>query len=96
MAKTPEGIVQTYAQEQLKAKGCLVRKIGYESRRGCPDLIVMIPGGRIVFLEMKKDEKTKADPHQAREHKRMQAVGVDVRVIGSKEQADKLIEELWS
>lgn len=43
MAKTPEGIIQTYAQEQLKKRGCLVRKISYEGRRGCPDLIVFVP-----------------------------------------------------
>lgn len=40
---TPEGKIQTYAQEQLKKRGCLVRKISYEGRRGCPDLLVLVP-----------------------------------------------------
>lgn len=43
MAKTPEGEVVEYAKKQLKAKGCLVRKISYEMRRGCPDLLVLVP-----------------------------------------------------
>lgn len=113
-AKTPEGRVQKYCMDQLKAKGCLVRKIGYEMRRGCPDLLVLVPerheirgaksgnnGRRVVsepqtlFLEIKKDEKTKPDPHQQREHSRMRAVGADVRTIGSKAQVDELVKELF-
>ncbi len=105
MAKTPEGIIQTYAQEQLKKRGCLVRKISYEGRRGCPDLIVYVPPENfidvyktpchILFLEIKKDEQTKPDPHQQREHERMRAVGADVRTIGSKAQIDALVKELF-
>lgn len=104
MAKTPEGIIQTYAQEQLKKRGCLVRKISYEGRRGCPDLLVLVPefhfrsivvGPRTLLLEIKKDEQTKPDPHQQREHERMRVVGADVRTIGSKAQVDALIGELF-
>ena len=110
MAKTPEGNIQTYAQEQLKKRGCLVRKISYEGRRGCPDLLVLVPAREIsidgyyvdrvleaetLFLEIKKDEQTKPDPHQQREHERMRAVGADVRVIGSKAQIDELVKELF-
>ena len=43
MAKTPEGEIVDYIKKQLKARGCLVRKIGYEMRRGCPDLIAFVP-----------------------------------------------------
>ena len=104
---TPEGRVQSYAQEQLKKRGCLVRKISYEGRRGCPDLLVLVhdrgmhckTGATldpcVLFLEIKKDEQTKPDPHQQREHERMRAVGADVRVIGSKAQVDSLIGELF-
>ncbi len=110
MAKTPEGEVVEYAKKQLKAKGCLVRKISYEMRRGCPDLLVLVPthiyqydldgwpvfqDASTIFLEIKKDEQTKPDPHQQREHARMVAVGADVRTIGSKAQVDELIKELW-
>lgn len=107
MTKTPEGIIQTYAQEQLKKRGCLVRKISYEGRRGCPDLLVLVPSqwfwsddrepidAKTLFLEIKKDEQTKPDPHQQREHERMRAVGADVRTIGSKAQINSLVKELF-
>ena len=98
---TPEGKIQYYAMAKLKAKGCLVRKISYEGRRGCPDLLVLVPyrglfrPGTTIFLEIKKEEQTKPEPHQQREHARMVAAGADVRTIGSKAQVDELVKELW-
>lgn len=105
---TPEGLVQKYCMEQLKRHGCLVRKISYEGRRGCPDLLVLVPErwqlkrmevtgepAKTLFLEIKKDEQTKPDPHQQREHERIRQHGGDVRVIGSKEQVDSLLLELF-
>lgn len=101
---TPEGLVQKYCMEQLKKRGCLVRKISYEGRRGCPDLLVLAPERdteddyfwpEVLFIEIKKDEQTKPDPHQQREHERMRAVGADVRTVGSKAKVDALITELF-
>lgn len=104
MANTPEGVIQEYGRKRLTEKGCLVRKISYEARRGCPDQLVLVParwfglcsdGPFALFLEYKKDENIEPEPHQLREHERMRAVGADVRVIGSKEQVDSLIQELF-
>lgn len=104
MAKTPEGVIQAYATAKLKDRGCLVRKIGYEGRRGCPDHLVLVPEfpfrsiiltPRVVFIEYKATEDTQPEEHQLREHARMRAVGADVRVIGSKRQVDELIGELF-
>lgn len=103
MAKTPEGAVVEYGRKRLVEKGCLVRKISYEGRRGCPDQLVLVPdnlwchcsGTNVIFIEYKKDENTEPEPHQLREHERMRAVGADVRVIGSKAEVDKLIKELF-
>lgn len=102
---TPEGAIQKYGQDQLKKRGCLVRKISYEGRRGCPDMLVLVPArgnwwtnwavAKTLFIEFKKDENTEPEPHQLREHARMAAVGADVRVIGSKHQIDSLIKELF-
>ena len=100
MAKTPEGVIQEYGRKRLTEKGCLVRKISYEARRGCPDQLVLVPGRlkywpATIFIEYKKAEDIEPEEHQLREHRRMQKCGADVRVIGSKEQVDALIEELF-
>lgn len=91
---TPEGRIQAYAMAEFKKLGGLVRKIRYEGRNGCPDLLVILPGGLVAFVEVKKDERTGPDPHQAREHERMRQRGAIVRTIGSKEQVNELVAEL--
>lgn len=106
MAKTPEGDIVEYAKKHLKERGCLCRKISYEMRRGCPDMLVLVPSraGKsiwepkmpaVIFIEFKKDENTEPEPHQLREHERMRACGADVRVIGTRRQVDELVTELF-
>lgn len=55
----------------------------------------VILGAGVLFIEYKKAENIEPEPHQLREHERMRSVGADVRVIGSKEQVDALIQELF-
>jgi len=55
----------------------------------------VILGAGVLFLEFKKDVNAAPDPHQEREHRRMRKRGADVRTIGSKEQVDALIQELF-
>lgn len=93
---TPEGKVQAYAKAELEKLGALVRKIRYEGRNGCPDLLALLPGGVVWFVEVKKDEATGPDPHQAREHERMRKRGTNVFTIGSKSQVDSLIANYYS
>ena len=93
---TPEGKIQKYAKERFEALGGLVRKLSYENRVGAPDLLVILPNGIIWFVEVKKDENTKPDPHQLREHERMRKRGANVFVVGSFNQVDDLIANYYS
>lgn len=93
---TPEGKIQKYAKERFEAIGGLVRKLSYENRVGAPDLLVILPGGIVWFVEVKKDENTKPDPHQLREHERMRKRGANVFVVGSYKQVDDLIANYHS
>ncbi|HCY2339604.1 TPA: VRR-NUC domain-containing protein [Escherichia coli] len=94
--RTPEGKIQKYAKDRFEAIGGLVRKIVYEGRNGAPDLLVILPDGIIWFVEVKKDENTKPDPHQLREHERMRRRGANVFVVGSFKQIDDLIANYYS
>ncbi|HBC7767061.1 TPA: VRR-NUC domain-containing protein [Escherichia coli] len=93
---TKEGRVQKYAKERFEAIGGLVRKLSYENRRAAMDLLVVLPGGIIWFVEIKKDENTKPDPHQLREHERFRKRGANVFVVGSFKQVDTLIANYYS
>ena len=95
--------IERYLCEKVKALGGEVRKVEWIGRRGAPDRLVMLPGvfmlkhgrdhvtaGRTIWVELKAPGK-KAEPHQLREHKRMQALGQRVEVIDSFEGVDNLL-----
>ena len=101
-----EATIEKYLVEQVKAVGGEVRKVKWIGRNGAPDRVVMLPSltpkvaasawycnppmGVAIWVELKAPGKT-AEPHQLREHKRMQAVGQTVVVIDSLEGVDELL-----
>ncbi len=56
MAKTPEGGIVAYGRKRLTEKGCLVRKISYEMRRGCPDHLVLVSERKLFNENATGDE----------------------------------------
>lgn len=92
-----ESEIEKYLVKRVKELGGEVRKVKWIGRRGAPDRLVMLPhivNGCItagtVWVELKATGK-KAEPHQLREHKRMQAMGQYVVVVDSKEGVDALL-----
>ena len=55
-------------------------------RRSVPDRIITLPGGRIIFVELKAPGK-KPSRLQKRDHERRREMGCDVRVIDTLEDA---------
>jgi len=49
--------------------------------------------GAVLLIELKAPGKP-PEPHQVREHQRLRAAGLDVRVIDSLEGVDQLMKEL--
>jgi hypothetical protein len=86
-----ESQIEAYLVKQVKQLGGEVRKIQFIGRRGAPDRLVMMPrAGRSAWVELKATGKV-AEPHQMREHKRMQAMGQRVVVIDSIDGVDALL-----
>lgn len=72
---------------RVKKLGGLCEKFTSPSARSVPDRIVTMPGGVIIFVELKATGK-KPTELQERDHARRRALGCDVRVINTKEGAD--------
>ncbi|MED5019317.1 VRR-NUC domain-containing protein [Paenibacillus chibensis] len=87
-----EQVVEFYLRDQVKAAGGTAYKWTSPGNSGVPDRIVILPGGRIVFVELKKPGG-KPTKLQLVQHKRLRALGCDVRVIDSKESVDAFIGE---
>ena len=60
---------------------------------GVPDRIVMLPGGRMGFVELKAPGK-KPRPIQARRIHQMQAMGFKVFVVDGMEQIASVLDEI--
>lgn len=72
---------------RVKALGGKCEKFTSPGRRAVPDRIVLLPGGRVVFVELKAPNK-KPTALQLLDHVERRALGFDVRVIDSLEAAN--------
>ena len=71
---------------RVKQIGGMAEKFTSPAKRSVPDRIVTLPGGGIVFVELKAPGK-KPTELQLRDHEKRRALGCDVRVIDNMEDA---------
>ena len=86
-----EDDVESYLTSEIKKQGGEIRKLAWLGRKGAPDRLVFFRG--VHFVELKRPGR-KADPHQAREHRRMVKHGANVYVIDTKEKVDEFIKAI--
>lgn len=83
MAYIRESSIEKHLVAEVKKAGGIAYKFISPGRRAVPDRLVLLPGGRVVFVECKApDEKPR--PEQLREHERLRAMGFSVVVLDSK------------
>ncbi|EIA5146033.1 VRR-NUC domain-containing protein [Salmonella enterica] len=83
MAYERENLIEKHLVAEVKKAGGMAYKFISPGHRSVPDRIVLLPGGRIVFVECKAPGKApRAD--QVREHERLRALGFTVVVLDSK------------
>lgn len=63
--------------------------------RGMPDRMVLLPGGRIIWVELKTDTGH-LEPIQQVRHRELEKAGQIVKVVWCVAEADSLIEEIKS
>jgi len=73
--------------ERVKKLGGLCEKFVSPGRRSVPDRIVTLPGGKVVFVEVKAPGK-KPTELQERDHARRRVLGCRVVVIDSMDAAN--------
>ncbi|WP_433583989.1 VRR-NUC domain-containing protein [Paenibacillus amylolyticus] len=88
-----ENQIESYLRQKVKDLGGIAYKFVSPGNSGVPDRMVLLPEGRTVFVELKAPGK-KPTKLQLMQHKRMQALGHEVRVVDSREQVDAWLQEL--
>ena len=82
-----EKTIEAALVRRVKERGGLCEKFTSPGRRSVPDRIVTLPGGRIVFVELKAPGFFPTEL-QRRDHARRRALGCEVFVIRSIESAN--------
>lgn len=84
--------VESYLKKRVKEAGGRTIKLGNFS--GIPDRLVLLPEGRVYFIELKAPGK-KARPLQLKRCRELKRLGFKAMVIDRKEDIDKwIIEEV--
>ena len=77
----------------VERMGGKCRKWNCPGCTGVPDRIVLLPGGRVVFVELKKPGG-RLSPRQELMHGELRGLGCDVRVLWNPEQVDAFLREV--
>ena len=77
----------------VKARGGICPKLVCPGMDGMPDRIVLIPGGRMAFVEVKAPGK-EPRPLQTHRHQQLRALGFPVFVLDDPEKVPWILEEV--
>lgn len=81
---------------EVKRRGGVAKKLQWVGSAGAPDRIVLAPGPRIAFVELKRpDGAGRVSKLQARELRLLRRMGFDARVVSSDEEADQFLLEFF-
>lgn len=89
-----ESEIDRWLGRQLRGMGCLYYKWVSPGCIGVPDRIVIIPGGRILFLEL-KTENGVLSAGQNFQIQRITKMGALAVVIHGMREASALVEAIW-
>lgn len=88
-----ESKIENYLKKQVELIGGKAYKFVSPGVAGVPDRIVLLPGGRIFFIELKAPDKKlkKLQEYRAKELRNLE---FEVRVVDSMVKVDLFIEEV--
>ncbi len=90
-----EKIIEQCLVKAVKKQDGMCPKFVSPGMNGMPDRIVLMPGGRIAFAEVKAPGR-KPRPLQLRRHEQLRRLGFEVFVLDDPEQINSLLFETSS
>lgn len=88
-----ESKIERFFIKECKKKGWLPLKFVSPSMSGLPDRMVLLPGGKVSFVELKA-EGEKPRPLQTAVHRIFAGLGFHVYVIDSKSGVEAYVNEI--
>lgn len=90
-----ESQIEAYLRNRVRKIGGAAFKFVSPGHAGVPDRLVCLPGGKVIFVELKAPGK-KPTLLQLNCHRKLRNLGLQVWVVDSKTEVDRFIEEVMS
>lgn len=87
-----EKTLEAYFVHRVEWAGGIAEKTVSPGGRGYFDRVCVFPGGRVVFVELKRPKRSNTSAHQRTRHERYISLGAEVAVVRSLADVDRLIE----
>jgi len=88
-----EKLLESKLRNQVKKRGGLAVKFSSQTLTGLPDRFILMPGGRILFAEVKTTSK-KPTPLQALQLRNLRLLGFEVFIIDCQDKLDDLLTSM--
>lgn len=88
-----ESRIEALLVRKIKQAGGWALKLVSPGNAGVPDRLVLLPGGRIFFVEL-KTEAGRLSPLQVDVHRRLRELGMDVVTLYGRDQVLSFVEEV--
>lgn len=90
---TLEKNIEVYLAQRITKRKGMTLKFVSPGHAGVPDRLVILPAGKVIFVEMKRPGE-KPRPLQLKVMEKLKNLGCDVRVLDSKEAVNDFVEEV--
>lgn len=89
-----EKVTESYLRNEIKKLGGTAYKFVSPGNAGVPDRMICLPGGRVLFAELKSEGK-KSTPKQRQQQDKLRVLGFTVYSdIDTKAKVDDLVRKL--
>jgi hypothetical protein len=86
--------IESYLTSRVAALGGVAEKTISPSGRGYFDRVIVLPAGRVAFVELKRPRGGRTTVHQRERHQRYEALGAIVAICKTCADVDRLMERL--
>jgi hypothetical protein len=92
-ANVKEAVIERELVVRVRISGGLCIKLASPGRRGMFDRLVILPGPRVIFIELKRPKGGRISPHQQLYAARFKSLGVAIAVVRSSADIDLLLRD---
>ena len=85
--------IEQKLMRKVKKRGGICPKFISPGHDGMPDRLVLMPGGKMAFVELKAPGR-KPRPLQIARHEKLRSLGFRVYVIDEEDQIEKVLDEI--